>query len=58
MNKIAELQSQLCDFLDSIKSIAPQLSSFQPWFRILTKATSKFLKNGQVIADQPLISSG
>ena len=58
MSKIAELQSQLCNFLNSIKSIAPQLSPFQAWCRILTKAISKFLKNGHVVAAQPLISSG
>ncbi len=28
------------DFLDSIKSIALQLSPFHAWCRILTKATS------------------
>ena len=58
MSKIAELQSQQCNFLNSIKSIAPQLSPFQAWCRILTKAISKFLKNGHVVAAQPLISSG
>lgn len=38
MNKITELQSQRCDFLDLIKSFALQLSPLQAWCRILTKA--------------------
>ena len=45
MNKITELQSQQCDFPDLIKGFAPQLSSFQVWWRILTKAISKFLQS-------------
>ncbi|UYM15252.1 hypothetical protein [Endozoicomonas euniceicola] len=58
MYKIAKLQSELCDFFDSIKSIAPQLNPINAWCRILTKAVSKFLKKGQVITMQPLIRSG
>ena len=58
MDKIVKLQSELCEFFDSIKSIAPQLSPVNAWCRILTKAVSKFLKNGQSITMQPLIESG
>ena len=58
LNKIAAFQSQLCDFLDSINSITLHLSPLHAWYRILTKVTTKFLKNGQVIAAQPLVSSG
>ncbi len=57
MGKIAKLQSQICVFFDSIKNIAPQLTPIQAWCRILTKAVSKFLKKGQVIAPLPLIDS-
>ena len=49
MKKIQELQTNLCDFFDSIKAIAPQLKPVDAWCRILTRAVRKFLKKGQII---------
>ena len=57
MGQIAKLQAQLCDFFDSIKKLAPQLTPIQAWCRILTKSVSKFLKKGQEIAPLPLIDT-
>jgi len=57
MNKIREMQGELCQFFDSIKGIATQLTSANIWCRILTRAISKFLKKGQVIAPVILLDS-
>ena len=57
MNKIREMQGRLCHFFDSIKMIATQLTSEDVWCRILTRAISHFLKEGQVIAPVILLNS-
>ena len=57
MNKIKEMQRELCFFFDSIKKIAAQLTSDEIWCRILTRSVSKFLKKGQVITPFVLLNS-
>ncbi|MFK0573860.1 hypothetical protein, partial [Endozoicomonas sp.] len=57
MKKIQEMQTNLCGFFDSIKTIAPQLTPLDVWCRILTRAVSKFLINGQIIAPLPVINT-
>lgn len=57
MIKIQEMQSNLCDFFESIKELAPQLSPIDAWCRILTRAVSKFLAKGQVISPIVLINT-
>ena len=57
MKKIQEMQTNLCDFFDSIKAITPQLPPIDVWCRILTRAVSKFLMKGQVITPIRLINT-
>ena len=57
MNKIRIMQEELCDFFDSIKRIAPQLTSNNIWCRILTRSISKFLKPGQIVTPIALLNS-
>lgn len=58
MKRIQALQVDLCDFFKAIKAIAPQLNPKLIWCKILTKAVSNFLQEGQFITPIPALNSG
>jgi len=47
--------TRVCAFFDELKAIAPQLTSLQCWYRILSEAMKKYLK-GAVLKPPDLIN--